>query len=176
MKQSILFLAFIFISFSNYAQSEKGDFAALFQVSPFPTNGNNDIGLINVVGGEYFLSQKLSLGAQVFFSNNTWLKSDSGREIQSIGFLISGQYLFLNQEKWRVFAQATAGLGKASYKYIDIEKQNLLVGSFGPGVNYFLNDNIHLKLTTPYFIAQNTSRDFTEVRGVGLFIGLGYTF
>jgi hypothetical protein len=177
MKQTILFSVLILFSFSGFAQNQKGDISVNIQVAPFLTKGDSkDFGLISLAGVEFFASPKFSLATHFFTSNNTLIKNDSGSEINSIGLLTSGQYYFLNLEKWVLFGQVGFGFGKADYRSSFIENQSLFIGHLGLGANYMLSEKLFIKLTTPYFIVENTTSNFTEAKGVTLFAGLGYMF
>lgn len=177
MKQTLLFSVIILFSFSGVTQNQKGDMSVNLQVAPFLTKGDSkDFGLISLAGVEFFASPKFSIATTLFASNNTVIKNESGREIQSFGLIGSGQYYFLNTGKWNLFGQAGFGFGMADYKSIEIDNQTLFIGNIGAGANYLLSEKLSLRLSLPYFIATNTSRNFTEAEGVTLFVGLGYKF
>lgn len=177
MKQTLVLLFIILLSYTGFTQNQKGDISVQIQAAPFLTLGDSkDFGLISLAGVEFFASPKFSIATNLFMSNNTVIKNDSGREIQSVGLLTSGQYYFLDKEKWNLFGQAGFGFGMADYKTLPIDNQTLFIANLGVGANYLLTEKLSLRLTTPYFIATNTSRNFTEAQGVTLFMGLGYKF
>jgi hypothetical protein len=140
MKHILLFSAIFLLSFSGIAQNQKGDMSVNIQVAPFLTKGDfKDFGLISLVGVEFFASPKFSIATNLFVSNNTVIKNESGREIQSYGLIASGQYYFLNIGKWNLFGQAGFGFGMAVYKSIEIDNQTLFIGNIGAGANYLLS-------------------------------------
>lgn len=175
MRQLLVLLFIALLSFSGFTQNQKGDVSVQIQVAPFLTLGDsNDLGLISLVGAEFFTSAKFSIATNFFISNNTVIKNDSGREIQSVGLLASGQYYFLDKEKWSLYGQAGFGFGMADYKTLSIDNQTLFIWNLGIGATYFLTEKLSLGLTIPYFKAENTSRNFTEAKGVTFFMGFGY--
>ena len=175
-QRSLLFL--LVVSLSATAQNQKGDMALSITASPFPTtySGNHDFGLIAKVGLEFHLSNTVSFQGSFFTSNNVLFKDDSGAKINSYGFVPTFQYYFINKPKFTVFGHLGYGFGfeDLTRNYGDIENSALTVFSVGAGVNYKLNDKLHLQLQLPYFNAQNITINESVASGLAVFVGFNF--
>ncbi|PIV49980.1 MAG: hypothetical protein COS19_05875 [Flavobacteriaceae bacterium CG02_land_8_20_14_3_00_34_13] len=160
-----------------YGQNKKGDMDIFLQTAPYvTTNDTNDFGLIAITGIEFFASNKFSISSNFYSSNNAVFKNDSGTTIRSYGILVTGQYYFLNLERWKAYGQTGFGYGIDNYSSINIDNSGLFLWTVGAGANYSLTEKLYLKLLIPYFNAKNTTRDLTAANGVTAFLGLGYKF
>ncbi len=177
MKSQKLFFSILFlITFSSaYSQYEKGDILLSLQGAPFITqNGPDDLGLMGLATAEFFIIPKLSAGVSFFTTNNTALENKSGTTIHSYGVIPSLQYYAFNKNKFNVFAQIGYGYGFEDLTRGYIENSALTVFNVGVGGNYVFSENWMIKLTIPYFKAQNVTVDATAADGATAFIGIGY--
>ncbi len=160
-----------------YAQNKKGDLDIFLQAAPYLTTGDSgDFGLIGIAGVEFFASDKISIATNFYSSNNTVFKNDSGTTIHSYGILATGQYYFLNLEKWKAYGQAGFGFGIDNYASANIDNSGLFLWTVGAGANYSFSEKLYLKVLMPYFNAKNTTRNFTAAKGATAFVGVGYKF
>ena len=176
--KNIISLTFLILCLSTlFAQNQKGDFEAFLQVAPFATvSPSKDLGLISIVGLEYFAGDKFSLATNFFSSNNTLIKNDSDVTIHSYGIMATSQYYFINLEKWNVYAQAGLGFGIDDTKQASVNNSGLFIWNVGAGANYRINEKVSIKLLIPYFKAENTTRNSIAAHGITAFLGVGYRF
>lgn len=173
MKLNTVLIALL-ISFTTFAQNEKGDWNVSLSISPYPTetNGENDFGLIALAGMEFFVSNRVSLGGSFFTSDNTLFKNESNVALKSYGFIPSIQYYFANKSKWNIYGHAGYGFGFDDDKRAGLNGHALRIYSIGPGAHYVLNEDLKLKLFLPYFDARNKTLEVDAVDGVAVFIGV----
>ena len=138
--------------------------------------GNHDFGIIAKAGLEFHVSQKVSFQGSFFTSNNVLFKNDSGVSISSYGFVPTVQYYFINKPKFTLFGQLGYGFGfeDLTRNFGTIENSALTIFSVGAGVNYKLNNKLHLQLHLPYFNAQNITINETSSAGVAVFLGFNF--
>ena len=168
----------LFLSFYSFSQNTKGDIAISITASPFPTTYNNsdDFGMIGKAGLEFLISDKVSLLGSFFASNNTMINNDSGVTINSIGFIPSIQYYFIDKPKINVFGQLGYGFGfeDLTRNYGEIENSALTIFSIGAGMNYKLKDKLFLQLSLPYFKAKNITINENAADGIAVFLGFNF--
>jgi hypothetical protein len=159
-----------------YSQNQKGETILSVAVSPYPTtiNNENDFGALGLASFEFFVSNKVSLSASFFTSNNTFIKDNSGVTIHSYGIIPSIHYYFLNKEKWNVFAQAGYGYGFEDQTRGNIQNSALTVYTIGAGAHYKIGEKFYLKLLLPYFKAQNITFNVNAASGIAGFLGIGF--
>ncbi len=175
-KMYLTTLAFL-LTVTFYGQNKKGDLDIFLQAAPYVTSSDsNDFGLIGIAGIEFFASNTFSIATNFYNSNNTVIKNDSGTTIKSYGILATGQYYFLNLEKWKAYGQAGFGFGIDNYSSNNIDNSGLFLWTMGAGANYNFSEKLYLKLLIPYFNAKNTTRDLTAAKGTTAFLGFGYKF
>ena len=174
--QKLLFSILFLITFNSaYSQYKKGDVSLSIQGAPFITqDGPDDVGLMGLATAEFFIIPKLSAGISFFTTNNTVLENKSGTTIHSYGVVSSLQYYAFNKDKFNVFAQIGYGYGFEDLTRGYIENSALTVFNIGVGGNYNFSEHWHIKLTIPYFKAQNVTIDATAADGATAFIGIGY--
>lgn len=174
--QKLLFSILFLIAFNSvYSQYKKGDVSLSIQGAPFTTGyGIDDFGFIGLATSEFFIIPKLSAGVSFFTSNNTAFKNNSGTTIHSYGVIPSLQYYAFNKNKFNVFGQIGYGYGFEDLTRGYIENSALTVFNIGVGGNYNFSENWMIKLTIPYFKAQNVTIDASAADGVTAFIGVGY--
>jgi len=168
----------VILAFTNfYGQNKKGDVDVFLQAAPYLTTGeSSDFGLIGIAGIEFFASDNFSVATNFYSSNNSLFNNDSGITIRSYGILATGQYYFLNLEKWSAYGQAGFGFGIDDYTANNIDNSALVLWNIGAGANYRFSEKLYLKVLIPYFNAKNTTRDFTAAKGATAFLGFGYKF
>lgn len=177
MKKTFLSTLALLLMVTLYSQNKKGDLDIFLQAAPYITADNaDDFGLIGIVGIEFFASNNFSVATNFYSSNNAIIKNDSGTTINSYGILATGQYYFLNDEKWKAYGQAGFGFGIDNYSSTNIDNSGLFLWTLGAGANYNLSEKLYLKLLIPYFNAKNTTRDLTAAKGTTAFLGFGYKF
>ena len=174
--QQLLFAVFfLFIFNAAFSQYEKGDISLSIQAAPFTTeDGIDDFGFIGLATSEFFIISKLSAGISFFTSNNTAFKNNSGTTIHSYGVIPSLQYYAFNKNKFNVFGQIGYGYGFEDLTRGYIQNSALTVFNVGVGGSYIFSEDWLLKLTIPYFNAQNVTVNATAAEGVTAFIGIGY--
>ena len=177
-KKHVLTLLLVVATLTSFAQNKKGDISLSITASPFPTtySGNHDFGIIAKAGLEFHVSEKISFQGSFFTSNNVLFKNDSGVSISSYGFVPTVQYYFINKPKFTLFGQLGYGFGfeDLTRNFGAIENSALTIFSVGAGVNYKLNNKLHLQLHLPYFNAQNITINESSSAGVAVFLGFNF--
>ena len=177
-KKHGLTILLLVVTLASFAQNKKGDISFSITASPFPTtySGNHDFGIIAKAGLEFHVSEKISFQGSFFSSNNVLFKDDSGVIISSYGFVPTVQYYFINKPKFNLFGQLGYGFGfeDLTRNFGAIENSALTVFSVGAGVNYKLNNKLHLQLHLPYFNAQNITINESSSAGIAVFLGFNF--
>lgn len=151
----------LFISISSYAQVAKGKFILGGLINPNFTKNNyggmddNTWRINTQVRAGYFLTERFNLGIDL---DNGFVKykRDNGSS-KSISLMAGPfmRYYFVNK-KLGLFGEAGTGLGIGSTKYNyngtfdDKWTRNAAYVKFGPGLNYFLKENIALEVLMTY--------------------------
>ena len=177
-KKHGLTILLLVVTLASFAQNKKGDISFSITASPFPStySGNHDFGIIAKAGLEFHVSEKISFQGSFFSSNNVLFKDDSGVIISSYGFVPTVQYYFINKPKFNLFGQLGYGFGfeDLTRNFGAIENSALTVFSVGAGVNYKLNNKLHLQLHLPYFNAQNITINESSSAGIAVFLGFNF--
>ncbi|HEX8545953.1 MAG TPA: transporter [Cytophagaceae bacterium] len=154
---SIALSSFIFTN--SHAQVGKGKFILGGLINPgFASYKMNSPGAINSetwrissqVRLGYFLTERFNLGIDLGNEYSVYKRDDGRTKHFSLTAGPFMRYYFLN-EKLGVFGEGGAGLGTGSSKYTfggrseDKWTTNSTYAKFGPGINYFLNENIALE-------------------------------
>lgn len=119
MKNIISLFILTFLTTTVFAQNKERDIEVYFQVAPFATiNPSKDLGLISILGIEYFLGDKLSIATNFYSSNNTLIKNDSVVTIHSYGLMATSQYYFINFKKMECLCTSRFGIWNRRYKAV----------------------------------------------------------
>lgn len=176
--QLILSICLLLAFAKANAQHEKGDISVGLLAAPLTTDGQDDLGVISKLNAEFFVSSKFSFSSHFFISNNTLFRDQfENREARhSYGILATGQYYFINKEKWQAFGQLGYGFGFDDTTSGVAQNSALTIWTFGIGGVYRFSEHLGVKLMTPYFRARNITFDSNAARGVTVFLGFDYQF
>lgn len=191
MKKIFLLIVLTGLSiFSGYCQFKKGD--VKLSIAMLPLFGSSDgfdakiNGIVLKPSLGYYISEKTSI--DINFSYATLNSIDiNGIDsyYNSYSFIPSVRNNFINNEKFRGFAEFGFGLGTIKYNADDnslrnISHENLSGGisiiSLGIGANYFFNENFGIEFIIPYLKTSNiTAASRNNVySGIGPTVGFTY--
>jgi hypothetical protein len=191
MKKILLLSVFISsVVFSGYGQFQKNDLKLtiaglpLFGSSDDFESGINGIVLKPSIG--YFISDKTSIDLNFSYASLNDLKiGNVDSYYNSYAFTPSLRHNFLNNEKFRAFAEFGFGLGTIRYDADTNDLRNsqhedlsggISILSIGIGGNYFFSEKFGLELIIPYLSTKNiTSENSNNLySGIGPTIGFTY--
>ncbi|HEX8547444.1 MAG TPA: transporter [Cytophagaceae bacterium] len=150
-----------FIFTTSYAQVEKGKFILGGLINPNFTKNNyggmddNTWRINTQVRAGYFLTERFNLGIDLGNDFVSYKRDNGGSKSISIMAGPFMRYYFVN-EKLGLFGEAGTGLGisstKNNYDGMSDDKwtSNAAYVKFGPGLNYFIKENIALEVLMTY--------------------------
>lgn len=155
-KKNFLIAVALFIGMTSFAQTQKGYYIIGAQLASMDLNfqsGNTDFGLTLQPQVAWFVKDNLAIGGQVLLGVNT----SKGFSQFTYGIGALGRYYMADKvtqisSKTRFFLEATAGINGSNTKvtgYPSTNTNGLGVG-FGPGLAYFINQNIALEGLVKY--------------------------
>jgi opacity protein-like surface antigen len=124
----------------------------------------------------YFVMENLSIGIDINFIYTRDTTSNSSETSSRTHFLMGpfGRYYFLLNDNLYLFFEANVGLGLTSTPELS---KTLLGAGAGPGLSFFLTDNVALETMAKYNYFQTSGTDQTEtINNLNMSIGMIYYF
>ncbi|MBS1730372.1 MAG: outer membrane beta-barrel protein [Bacteroidetes bacterium] len=154
-KRNFLMAIALFIGMSSFAQTQKGYYIIGAQLASMDLNfqsGNTSFGLDLHPQVAWFVKDNLAIGGQVELG----VQTSKGYTAFNYGIGALGRYYVADKatqitSKSRFFLEANAGITGQNYKSggISTNTNGLGIG-FGPGLAYFINQNIALEGLVKY--------------------------
>jgi hypothetical protein len=190
MRKFLLLLAFTtFTVLSGFTQSKKNDLKLTIAGLPLFGNSGDYKGLNGFVikpGLGYYISDKTSLELNFSYAAmNNLIVGNVDSYYQSYAFVPTVRNNFINNTKFRVFAEVGFGLGSIKYNadnkdFNNYQHQTLSGGisimTIGFGGNYYFNDGLGLEFMLPFINTYNITSEQSNAiySGIGPTIGLTY--
>lgn len=188
LKISLLLLITLLVANNAGAQLTKGSFSLgsnlsfdASNITEKNKNGNKNVLpttfnlAVNPKLG-YFVMENLALGVDINFIYTRDTISTSSETTSRTHFLMGpfGRYYFLLNDNLYLFFEASVGLGIRSTPELS---KTLLGAGAGPGLSFFLTDNVALETMAKYNYYQTSGTDQTEtVNNLNMSIGMIYYF
>jgi len=191
MKHTLLLFVLCSFGFLNgFSQSEKNDLK--LTVAGLPLFGDADgfgsglNGFVLKPSIGYYISNRTSI--ELNFSYGTMNNLTIGTVdsyYQSFAFTPTLRNNFVNQEKWRLFAEFGFGLGTIQYNADNNNFRNfqhdelsggITILNIGLGGNYYFNEKFGIEFIIPYLTINNITSEQSNnlYSGIGPTIGLTY--
>jgi len=186
MKFFLCTLAFTALAVLNgFGQSKKNDLKLTVSGLPLIGNTNNYKGVNGFVikpALGYYISDKTSLELNLSYAamNNLTI-GNVNSYYQSYAFVPTVRNNFINNKKFRAFAEVGFGLGTIKYNADNKDFNNyshevlsggISIMTLGIGGNYYFNDSFGLEFILPYI----NSFNITSEQSNTIYAGIGPTF
>ena len=154
-KKNFLFAVALLIGMSAFSQTQKGYYIIGAQLASMDLNfqkGSTTFGLNLQPQVAWFVKDNMAIGGQVLVGLNT----GKGFTQFNYGIGALGRYYIADKatqitSKSKFFLEATAGINGTNYKSGGISSNTNGLGlGFGPGLAYFINQNIALEGLVKY--------------------------
>ncbi len=195
-KTSLTFILFCIISFTGFAQFEKG--TTQIGASALPVFDILKIAPDNSISGlggkanlSFFPVKNLSVGLSPFAAevknNYTYTTSFSSlkkeERIRLFGLGMCLRYYVLLSKKFAIYPELDLGLGNLNTRtstegHSKIKERNtsIVVGSLGVGANYFLTEKVALELNVTYLDVNEFSNRDENFKTIAPTIGVQFFF
>ncbi len=149
-KRSLLLAAVLFMGICSFSQTQKGYYIIGAQLASMDLNfqsGNTSFGLQLQPQVAWFVKDNLAVGGQVLLGLNT----SKGYTQFNYGIGALGRYYIADKatqitSKTKFFLEANAGITGTNIKVAGVSSNTNGLGlGFGPGLAYFITDNVALE-------------------------------